>query len=47
MDDDEDFPPEYFEQSLAHRKKQETLIKKDIIITPTLMYRHSGHIQNQ
>jgi len=47
MDDDEDFPADYLEKSLAYWEKYTHLLNKKIIITPTLMYRHTWTIQNQ
>ena len=47
MDDDEDFPANYFEQSLEFYHQYHKQFKKDLILCPTLMYRHTGTIQNQ
>lgn len=47
MDDDEDIPDDYMERHVEYWKKYRNLIKKDFVLTPTLMYRHTGTIQNQ
>ena len=47
MDDDEDFPADYFEHSLNLYNHHHKKLKKDLIICPTLMHRHTGNIQNQ
>jgi len=47
MDDDEFFPEEYLEQSLLLRHQYREDIQKDFVLTPTLMYRKTGEIQNQ
>jgi len=47
MDDDEDFPANYFERSLQLYHHHHKIYKKDLMICPTLMYRHTGKIQNQ
>lgn len=47
MDDDERFPENYLEQSLELRFKYREEVEKDFVLTPTLMYRKTGQIQNQ
>jgi GT2 family glycosyltransferase len=47
MDDDEDIPENYLSASIQYRQNLKKTIKKDFILTPTLMYRHTGEIQNQ
>lgn len=47
MDDDERFPPEYLQRSMDERYTYFDELGKDFVLTPTLMYRHTGHIQNQ
>lgn len=47
MDDDERFKDDYLERSLALRDHYHKILKKDFVLTPTLMYRKTGHIQNQ
>ena len=47
MDDDEDFPADYFEHSLKLYNHHYKIYQKDLMICPTLMYRHTGKIQNQ
>lgn len=47
MDDDEDVAPDYLSKTLEYRKKYREIGKKDFVLTPTLMYRHTGEIQNQ
>lgn len=47
MDDDELFDDDYLEKNLALRKKYKVIVKKDFVLTPTLMYRKTGQIQNQ
>lgn len=47
MDDDEDFSADYLESSLSYWEKYTKMFNQKIIITPTLMYRHTWTIQNQ
>lgn len=47
MDDDEDIAPDYLSKTLEYREKYKKIGKKDFVLTPTLMYRHTGEIQNQ
>jgi len=47
MDDDERFEDDYLERSLALREHYHKILKKDFVLTPTLMYRKTWHIQNQ
>lgn len=47
MDDDEDIPENYLDKNIEYRKKYRKILKKDFVLTPTLMYRHTGVIQNQ
>jgi hypothetical protein len=47
MDDDEWFPENYLKQSLELRFEYREEVGKDFVLTPTLMYRKTGHIQNQ
>ncbi len=47
MDDDEDSYPEYLEKNLHYWQKMKKILGKDFVLTPTLMYRHTGNIQNQ
>jgi|GEM_PF-660987 len=47
MDDDEQFDNDYLEKSLQERFYYRETIGKDFVLTPTLMYRKTGHIQNQ
>lgn len=39
MDDDEWFEDDYLEKNISLRTKYKPIIKKDFILTPTLMYR--------
>jgi len=47
MDDDERFPENYLEQSLELRFHYREELGRDFVLTPTLMYRKTGQIQNQ
>lgn len=47
MDDDERFEDDYLEISLALRNDYREKLGKDFVLTPTLMYRKTGHIQSQ
>lgn len=47
MDDDEWFEDDYLENSLALRDEYHEKLGKDFVLTPTLMYRKTGHIQSQ
>lgn len=47
MDDDEDIPDDYLDLMMSYWKKYRSKIGKDFVLTPTLMYRHTGKIQNQ
>lgn len=47
MDDDEWIEDDYLERSLALREEYREKLDKDFILTPTLMYRKTGHIQSQ
>lgn len=39
MDDDEQFDDDYLERNIQLREKYRQIIKKDFVLTPTLMYR--------
>jgi len=45
--DDELFDDDYLEKSLILRNHYHDTLKKDFVLTPTLMYRKTGIIQNQ
>lgn len=47
MDDDERLDDDYLEKSLALREMYHEKLNKDFVLTPTLMYRKTGRIQNQ
>ncbi len=47
MDDDEWFDKDYLEKSLSLRNTYHVKLHKDIVITPTLMYRKTWNIQSQ
>ena len=47
MDDDEQFDDAYLETSLTLRHHYHTILHKDFVLTPTLMYRKTWNIQNQ
>lgn len=47
MDDDEQFEDDYLERSLSLWDSYHVKLKKDFVLTPTLMYRKTWHIQNQ
>lgn len=47
MDDDERLDDDYLEKSLALREMYHEKLDKDFVLTPTLMYRKTGRIQNQ
>jgi len=47
MDDDERFEEDYLERSLSFWDEYHALLKKDFVLTPTLMYRKTWQIQNQ
>lgn len=47
MDDDEQFDDDYLERSLTLRHDYHEKLKKDFVLTPTLMYRKTWIIQNQ
>jgi GT2 family glycosyltransferase len=47
FDDDIVFENNYLKQSLDYRTLFKTEIWKDLVLTPTLMYRKTGKIQNQ
>ncbi|AHB40956.1 hypothetical protein P148_SR1C00001G0146 [candidate division SR1 bacterium RAAC1_SR1_1] len=47
MDDDEDIHADYLTKNLEYRTKYKKVLGKDFVLTPTLMYRHTGDIQNQ
>ncbi len=47
MDDDEDIHADYLTKTIEYRKKLKLVLWKDFVLTPTLMYRHTGEIQNQ
>lgn len=47
MDDDEDIHTDYLTKTMEYRNKLKKIIWKDFVLTPTLMYRHTGEIQNQ
>jgi glycosyltransferase involved in cell wall biosynthesis len=47
MDDDELFEDNYLEKNISLRSQYRPIIKKDFVLTPTLMYRKTLHIQNQ
>lgn len=46
MDDDEWFENDYLKQNIQLREKYKPIIGKDFVLSPTLMYRKSGHVQN-
>lgn len=46
MDDDERFEDDYLKKNIEFREKYRKIIKKDFVLTPTLMYRKTGHVQN-
>jgi len=47
LDDDEDIHADYLTKMTEYWKKYRRIIGKDFVLTPTLMYRHTGKIQNQ
>ncbi|MFZ2151203.1 MAG: hypothetical protein WAZ12_02445 [Candidatus Absconditicoccaceae bacterium] len=47
FDDDVIFENDYLKQSLDYRTSFRNEIGKDLVLTPTLMYRKTGQIQNQ
>ncbi|MDD3262423.1 MAG: glycosyltransferase [Candidatus Absconditabacteria bacterium] len=47
MDDDEDIHADYLTKTMEYRRKLKKTLGKDFVLTPTLMYRHTGEIQNQ
>lgn len=47
MDDDEDIYADYLTKTIEYWRKLKRILAKDFVLTPTLMYRHSGEIQNQ
>lgn len=47
FDDDVIFENDYLKQSLDYRTSFRNEIWKDLVLTPTLMYRKTGQIQNQ
>jgi glycosyltransferase involved in cell wall biosynthesis len=47
MDDDEWFPEDYLETSMNLRFHYREELGRDFVLTPTLMYRKTGQIQNQ
>jgi hypothetical protein len=47
MDDDERFEDDYLEKNIQFWEKYKHTIKKDFVLTPTLMYRKTGRVQNQ
>lgn len=47
MDDDEWFEDDYLEKNILLREKYRIVLKKDFVLTPTLMYRKTWQIQNQ
>lgn len=47
MDDDEWFENDYLAQNIYLWDKYRSIIKKDFVLTPTLMYRKTWQIQNQ
>ena len=47
MDDDERFEEDYLERSLMFWDEYHDKLKKDFVLTPTLMYRKTWEIQNQ
>lgn len=47
MDDDEDIYADYLTKAIEYWKKYRNILNKDFVLTPTLMYRHTGEIQNQ
>ena len=46
MDDDEQFDHDYLEKNISLREKYRHIVKKDFVLTPTLMYRKTWTIQN-
>ena len=47
FDDDNRFDPEYIQKALDHYKTQKEHFQTEVIITPTLYYKHTTQIQNQ
>jgi len=47
MDDDERFEDDYLAKYMSLWDKYRAIIKKDFVLTPTLMYRKTWQIQNQ
>ncbi len=47
MDDDEWFEDDYLEKNISLWTRYRAIIKKDFVLTPTLMYRKTWQIQNQ
>lgn len=47
MDDDERLEEDYLERSFMFWNEYRVIVKKDFVLTPTLMYRKTWHIQNQ
>ena len=46
MDDDELFDDDYLAKNISEWERYRKLIKKDFVLTPTLMYRKTGQVQN-
>lgn len=47
MDDDEQFENDYLEKNIHLWEKYKHILKKDFVLTPTLMYRKTGRVQNR
>ena len=47
MDDDEWFEDDYIEKNIYFWAKYKHILKQDFVLTPTLMYRKTGRVQNR
>ena len=47
MDDDEWFEDDYLEKNMYLWETYKHILKKDFVLTPTLMYRKTGRVQNR
>ena len=47
FDDDNRFDPDYIQKALDHYKTMRKYFQTEVIITPTLYYKHTTQIQNQ
>ena len=47
FDDDNRFDPEYLQTAVNHYKTMRKYFQTEVIITPTLYYKHTPQIQNQ